>query len=61
MLLATRQRALQLELDARQHPPADAINRLAVYAAELERALAETRDALRQATGDRVVINGPVG
>jgi hypothetical protein len=52
---------LQLELEARQHPPADAINRLAVYAAQLERALTETRDELRQATGQRVVINGQVG
>jgi hypothetical protein len=61
MLPATRQRALQLELEARQHPPADAVNRLAVYAAQLERALTETRDELRQATGQRVVINGQVG
>jgi hypothetical protein len=43
-----RARAVTLEIEARQHAPADAINRLAVYAAQLERALADTRRELAE-------------
>lgn len=46
MDLTVRQRALVIEMDARQFPPADGINRLAVRCAQLERALAEARAQL---------------
>lgn len=59
--MTVRARALALEMEARQYPPAAAVNMLAVHAAKLESAVAELRDQLRQATGERIVIDGQVG
>jgi hypothetical protein len=61
-----RQRAHQLEINARQHAPAAAVNQLAVYAAHLEAALTEERARLAELTGAKPVVidvieHGPVG